>query len=297
APRLGSRRAERQPETVVFVRPSAYPAAAVHPDHRNLDSSRRSGLLIELLLVALVLHAQANAAPPPSEVERGRELYGNMCAVCHGPAGEGYRADQAPRIAHPDFLSTVNDAYLRRAIAQGRPGTTMSAWAKERGGPLPSADVDALVALLRSWSQAPPVRLDERPLSGDPARGKEIYAEECARCHGDQGREGPNIHIGSPQFLTGASNGLLRYAIRKGRGGPPHAGLRGLARQRRHRERGRVAPSLSASGRPGGAPACAPAPIAARAGSAESQGACTRRLQRVSEDDARRHHQVAARRT
>jgi cytochrome c oxidase cbb3-type subunit III len=204
---------------VVFVRPSAYPAAAVHPDHRNLDSSRRSGLLIELLLVALVLHTQANAAPPPSEVERGRELYGNMCAVCHGPAGEGYRADQAPRIAHPDFLSTVNDAYLRRAIAQGRPGTTMSAWAKERGGPLPSADVDALVALLRSWSQAPPVRLDERPLSGNPARGKEIYAEECARCHGDHGREGPNIHIGSPQFLTGASNGFLRYAIRKGRPG------------------------------------------------------------------------------
>src|SRR5262249_2633919 len=160
-------------------RPSAYPAAAVHPDHRNVNRTRRSGRPIELLFVALLMHVQANAAPAPSpQVEHGRELYGNMCAVCHGPAGEGYRADQAPRIAHPDFLSAVNDAYLRRAIAQGRPGTTMSAWAKERGGPLTSADVEALVALLRSWSHTPPVHLEERPLSGDPARGKEVYAQE-----------------------------------------------------------------------------------------------------------------------
>src|SRR5262249_12030025 len=149
-PALGSRRAGRHSETVVFVRPAAYPAAAVHPDHRSLGSTRRSGLLIELLLVARVWRPQARAAPPPSpQVERGRELYGSMCAVCHGPAGEGYRADQAPRIAHPDFLSAVNDAYLRRAIAQGRPRTTMSAWAKERGRPLPSPDVDPPRALPR----------------------------------------------------------------------------------------------------------------------------------------------------
>jgi len=197
----------------------------VHPDHRNVDS-RRSGRPITLLFVTLLLHAQANAEPPPSpQLERGRELYGNMCAVCHGPAGEGYRADQAPRIAHPDFLAAVNDAYLRRAIAQGRPGTTMSAWAKERGGPLPSADVDALVALLRSWSHTPPVHLDERPLSGDPARGKEIYAQECARCHGEHGREGPNIHISSPQFLSGVTNGFLRHAIGKGRPGTTMPGF------------------------------------------------------------------------
>ena len=214
------------PESVVFVRPSAYPAAAVRPGHRNVESRRRSGpSLAGLLLAATMLHAPAHAAPPDPQVERGRELYGTMCAVCHGPAGEGYRADQAPRIAHPDFLSAVNDAYLRRAIVHGRPGTTMSAWASERGGPLASADVDALVALLRSWSHAPPVKLEERPLSGDPARGKEVYAQECARCHGDHGREGPNVHIGSPQFLAGATNGFLRYAIRKGRPGTSMPGF------------------------------------------------------------------------
>src|SRR5438128_2073772 len=168
---------------MVFVRASTYPAAAVQAVDRDSSTRRRSGLVMALLLAGVALHAPASADPASLQVEHGRELYEKMCAVCHGPAGEGYRADQAPRIAHPDFLSTVNDAYLRRAIAQGRPGTTMSAWATERGGPLSSTDVDALVALIRSWGHAPAVHLEERPLSGDPARGKEIYAQECARCH------------------------------------------------------------------------------------------------------------------
>src|SRR5262249_14358322 len=115
--------------------------------------------------------------------------------------------------------ATANDDYLRRAIAQGRPGTTMSAWSRERGGPLAPADIDALVALLRSWDHAPPAHLDEHPLSGDSARGKEIYAEECASCHGERGVDGRHVHIGSPLFLRGATNGFLRYAISKGRPG------------------------------------------------------------------------------
>jgi cytochrome c oxidase cbb3-type subunit 3 len=195
------------------------------PVDPNGKSRRRGGLLLGLLLAAVTPRAHAKSAPPGEQIERGRELYDKMCAVCHGPNGEGYRADQAPRIAHPAFLSAVNDAYLRRAIAHGRPGTTMSAWSTERGGPLSNADVDAMVALLRSWSQAPAARLDERPLSGDAQRGKAVYAEECARCHGERGVDGPNIHIGNPQFLTGASNGFLRDAIRKGRFGTSMPGF------------------------------------------------------------------------
>jgi cytochrome c oxidase cbb3-type subunit 3 len=185
----------------------------------SLRSRRRCGLPLGVLLAALALGASAAADRTSPQIERGRELYEKMCAICHGPRGEGYRADQAPRIASPDFLSAVNDAYLRRAIAQGRPGTTMSAWGRERGGPLSRQDVDAVVALLRSWSDAPAVRLDERPLSGDPRRGAEIYAEECVRCHGEHGRGGLNIRIGSPQFLAGVTNGFLRHAIREGRSG------------------------------------------------------------------------------
>ena len=48
-------------------------------------------------------------------------------------------------------------------------------------------------------------------------RGAETYARECAKCHGDKGMGGPNVHIGDAQFLGLASNGFLRAAIRDGR--------------------------------------------------------------------------------
>lgn len=161
-------------------------------------------------------------APPPDVakqelVKKGAELYGRICAVCHGPGGEGYKADQAPAIYHPDFLTTVSDLYLREVIRNGRRNTTMSAWWKHRGGPLEDADIDALIALMRSWQKMPSVKLNEERLQGDVGRGKALYLAECARCHGDHGTEGPNIHIGDMILQAGQTNGFMRHAIAKGR--------------------------------------------------------------------------------
>jgi cytochrome c oxidase cbb3-type subunit 3 len=153
-----------------------------------------------------------------------------MCAVCHGASGEGYKADNAPAIAHPDFLASANDAYLREAVVNGRMGTTMSAWGVERGGPLVAGDVDAVVAFIRSWDRGVQVKLDDRAPSGDVARGEESYARLCTSCHGARGVGGPALHIGDPGLLASASNGFLRYAIQKGRSGtamPPFASTLG----------------------------------------------------------------------
>jgi cytochrome c oxidase cbb3-type subunit III len=156
---------------------------------------------------------------PPAPLTKGAELYGRMCSVCHGANGEGYKADNAPRLAQPDFQSSVTDQYLREAITNGRMGTTMSAWSKDRGGPLAPADVEELIKFLRTWSKTPRVVLDERAPSGDAARGDAIYQRECFRCHGIKGIGGPNIHVGNPQMLQTAGNGYLRYAIKHGRPG------------------------------------------------------------------------------
>ncbi len=150
---------------------------------------------------------------------RGAHLYGRMCSVCHAPSGDGYAADQAPALAHPDFLATVSDDYLRTAIANGRAGTTMSAWSNVRGGPLSAADVDAVVAFVRSWQFRPRAQLDEGPRTGDKARGAEAFERECVRCHGASGTGGPNVHIGGRDLLASASDGFLRYAIVHGRPG------------------------------------------------------------------------------
>jgi mono/diheme cytochrome c family protein/rhodanese-related sulfurtransferase len=185
---------------------------------------RHPALVSALVLAGLVaggsLECRPRAQVPlasAATAKHGEELYARMCAVCHGAAGEGYRADQAPALAHPDFLASVSDVHLRAAIADGRSGSTMSAWSTGRGGPLAEPDVRAVVAFMRSRQEAPPAALDERTVAGDTERGAAIFQRECARCHGAKGTGGPNESIGEAGLLATASNGFLRYAIVKGR--------------------------------------------------------------------------------
>jgi cytochrome c oxidase cbb3-type subunit III len=179
--------------------------------------------ILDVLLVTSVCVASGTlecSHPRLTDTQRhGQELYGRMCAVCHGAGGEGYKADQAPALAQADFLSSVSDGYLRNAIAFGRSGTTMSAWSTARSGPLAPGEIDAVISFLRTWESKPRATLDERPLSGDTTGGATVYAAQCDKCHGARGLAGPNIHIGNPQLLSDASNGFLRHAIRGGRSG------------------------------------------------------------------------------
>lgn len=160
--------------------------------------------------------APQEAAASAASAARGAELYGRMCAVCHGAAGEGYRADQAPALAQPDFLASVSDAFLRFAISVGRQGTTMSAWHVDHGGPLSTEDVDAVIAHMRSWQKTAAAALDDGPPRGDAARGKALFKRSCQRCHGPKA---PYVRILNRQLLAHASPGFLRHALRVGR--PP----------------------------------------------------------------------------
>jgi cytochrome c oxidase cbb3-type subunit III len=181
-------------------------------------------LLVSFLTLGL-LGACKKPEPPPVKLTRGAELYGRMCAVCHGEKGEGYKADQAPRLAQPEFQATVSDDQLREAIKNGRNSTTMSAWSTDRGGPLSPEDIEEVIKFLRTWRKGAPVTLDERPLGGELPRAESLFARECVRCHGERGVGGPNVHIGNPQLLQVASNGFIRYAIKNGRPGTPMPGF------------------------------------------------------------------------
>jgi mono/diheme cytochrome c family protein/rhodanese-related sulfurtransferase len=160
-----------------------------------------------------------------AQLAQGKELYMRICAVCHGDNGEGYKADAAPALNHPGFLSTVSDELLRDAIANGRTGSTMSAWSTQRGGPLDDAGIDAVIAFMRRWYTGEKLRLDNRAGPGNPGRGDELYAQHCTRCHGARGIEGPNARIGDPAFLARAPNGFLRIAITDGRPPTPMEGF------------------------------------------------------------------------
>ncbi|MGD0525688.1 MAG: c-type cytochrome [Polyangiaceae bacterium] len=194
---------------------------------------RRSLLpLLQVAVVVLLALASGNlecgGARKTAQEARGERLYGRMCAVCHGPTGDGYAADQAPSLSHGDYLAAVEDGYLRLAILEGRGGTTMSAWSQYRSGPLTVDDANAVVAYLRSWSDRPQVALDNRPpVDGDPARGLVLFERECAACHGPHGDSGPFVGIGGFDLLRAASDGFLRQAIEHGRPGTVMPAFRG----------------------------------------------------------------------
>ena len=95
------------------------------------------------------------------DAERAQDVYQRECARCHGETGEG---DSALSLNHPVFLSTASDGQIRYAIAQGRRGTPMPAFANE----LSAQSIDDLVALIRSWQPADAPRPQEQ--SADVAR-------------------------------------------------------------------------------------------------------------------------------
>ena len=161
----------------------------------------------------------APSGPDPAAVTRGEALYAQYCDFCHGSTGEGYLSDNANALNQQSFLSTSTDAFLRDAVIHGRPGTPMSAWGDEKGGPLSTADVGDLVALLRSWQTEPNLDVHQQVVTGSAVRGKLPYAEQCAVCHGAEGEGVTALSLNNPWFLHTASDGFIRHAIVGGRPG------------------------------------------------------------------------------
>ena len=87
--------------------------AAISVPPRPSSSARRQLLVGALAVLATIgggsLECSRGDLTP---MERhGHQLYGRMCAVCHGMNGEGYKADNATRLRHPDFLASATDAF------------------------------------------------------------------------------------------------------------------------------------------------------------------------------------------
>ena len=176
------------------------------------------------LLVAAFACGKSDSAPdkdrpvPPS-VPNGRELYGQLCAQCHGKALEGYAADHAPSLINPTFLESVTDDYLSKSITTGRPGTSMAAYSKQLGGPLDPAQIERIVRFIRERGNVPAKTLAPIQVAGDLGRGLKLYEATCKTCHGDRASRGEAVHLANPMFLAQATDPFIQHAIRKGRPG------------------------------------------------------------------------------
>ena len=129
------------------------------------------GVLAEGLKKRWAPAGSSDALPPylspagtkSGSVDAGARVYARACAGCHGPQGEGGKVDEQPvgAINEPAFLALISDKALRRTVITGRPDLGMPAFDGTAGRPadfhpLTSAEIDDLVALLRSWRQGGP---------------------------------------------------------------------------------------------------------------------------------------------
>ncbi len=179
--------------------------------------------------------------PPPTAEPAadgaGAAVYTQYCAFCHGDSGEGYLADNAPALANANFLATASDDFLRAAVVEGRPGTPMSAWGRERGGPLDAEQVDQVVAYMRAWQTTPSIALPPHDATGSSAlRGRGPYRVHCAGCHGDEGQGVSAVSLNNPWLLETASDAFLSYAIREGRPGTPMPAFGAVLPERAQRD-------------------------------------------------------------
>lgn len=85
--------------------------------------------------------------------EMGAELYGLNCASCHGADGEG---GLGPALNSEQFLTSADDDQINALISVGIPGSQMSAYLLEFGGPLTAEEIDGLTTFLRSWEEDAP---------------------------------------------------------------------------------------------------------------------------------------------
>jgi cytochrome c oxidase cbb3-type subunit 3 len=170
----------------------------------------------------------------------GAGLYKAHCNRCHGENGEGRRQGNATSLNNQDFLAMVSDDFLRATISRGRTGTEMPAFAKESGGPLTSQQITEVIRFLRGWQKEPRRQLPTREIRGSPETGAKLYRENCASCHGREGRGdlGMGPALNNQDFLKAASDTFLWETIARGlRDTPMFPSLKGLRGVRQLSER------------------------------------------------------------
>ena len=150
---------------------------------------------------------------------QGKAAFANNCAPCHGIGATG--AKGYPNLNDDDWLWGGNLEEIRETITYGvRSGnakaheSAMPAFGKNNM--LKPDDIAQVANYVRSLSG-----LAVRP-GTDLAKGKKIFADNCAGCHGDDGKGNPEL--GAPNltdriWLYGSDEAAIIETIANSRSG------------------------------------------------------------------------------
>lgn len=98
--------------------------------------------------------ADAAEARQTELASQGEELFTLTCAACHGQEGKGGLT--APTLNSKEFLQSAVDRQIESLIATGVPGSQMSPYSLDFGGPFTQEQIVALATYLRSLEEDAP---------------------------------------------------------------------------------------------------------------------------------------------
>lgn len=164
---------------------------------------------LAFIVIAAASTPRRPSTPPPSPPGAGSvpgaQLYALHCASCHGTAGEGTDdgiALQGIGAAAVDFVLATGRMPLadpRNPMVRRR-----AMWSRR--------EIDDVVAFVVSFGPGGPPVPTVRPEDGDLARGEQIYAANCAPCHGGaaqgaavgEGADAPDLYQATPLEIAEA---------------------------------------------------------------------------------------------
>jgi cytochrome c oxidase cbb3-type subunit 3 len=148
----------------------------------------------------------AQLAKSPEALAIGQKLFLNTCAQCHASDGAGSRG--FPNLADGDWLYGGDPTTIKHSITEGRNGIMppFGPALGEQG----AKDVAHYVMSLSGMAHD----------SIRTARGKPLFAQTCAACHGAEGKGNPQL--GAPNltdrtWLHGASEPVIIETVTRGR--------------------------------------------------------------------------------
>ncbi len=189
---------------------------------RSLGTAAVLSLLLSACSSTPPGQPQKDAEPvAPSQVMKFTTLYAQNCSGCHGAQGRG---GAAIALADPVYLAIVDQASVRKVIANGVHGTTMPGFAESAGGMLTDKQVDAITSgIFSNWVRKGILDGSNPPsyaakTAANAANGKLAYRTYCASCHGPEGEGGrKGSAITNDSFLALVSDQGLRTIVITGR--------------------------------------------------------------------------------
>jgi cytochrome c oxidase cbb3-type subunit 3 len=152
---------------------------------------------------------------------QGRPAFADNCAPCHGSGGAGGRG--YPNLNDDDWLWGGKLDAIAQTIKVGIRSTDPDTRSGNAGMPafgrdklLTPAEIGTVADFVRSLSGLP---ADGKP---DLAAGKKLFADNCAACHGDDGKG--NREVGAPNladriWLYGSDKATIVEGLINGRTG------------------------------------------------------------------------------